>query len=72
MDDITATLKGAIHREGYNGRSFAKLLGMPYRTLSYRFKNPGTWRLCEWAAAQRSIEFNDSEILSIRRALKQL
>lgn len=69
---LTNTIKGAIKREGYSGLSFSKMIGLPYRTLVYRFKNPATWRFCEWGAVERCVTFNDSEREIIRKEIEKL
>lgn len=69
---ITKTLKGAIARAGYSGLSFAKLTGIPYQTLLYRYKHPATWRFCEWGSVERHLTLNDSEREIIRKELKKL
>jgi len=69
---ITATLKGAISREGISGTRLSKLTGIPYQTLIYRYKNPSTWRFCEWAAVTRHIKFNESELEAIRKEVEKL
>ena len=72
MNTLTATLKGAISRAGYSGTAFAKLTGIPYPTLVYRYKHPATWRFCEWGAVERHLTFNESERETIRKELKRL
>lgn len=69
---LTATLKGAIERNGLNGVELSKLTGIPYQTLIYRYKNPATWRFCEWGAVERHINFNESEEETIRKEMKKL
>lgn len=69
---LTATLKGAIEREGYSGKELSRMTGIPYQTLIYRYKNPATWRFCEWGAVERHINFNESEEETIRKEMKKL
>lgn len=72
MNTLTSTLKGAIARAGYSGIGFAELIGIPYATLNYRYKNPATWRFCEWGAVERHLTFNENERETIRKELKKL
>lgn len=69
---ITATLKGAIQRNGYSGVKLAKKVGLPYQTLIYRYKHPATWRFCEFGALLRNIEFTDDELKIIGKEVKEL
>lgn len=69
---ITSTLKGAISREGISGVKLSKLTGIPYQTLIYRYKYPATWRFCEWAAIARHVNFNESELETIRKEVNSL
>ena len=68
---ITAILKGAIKRSGYNGKSFSKVIGMKYPTLIYRYKHPSTWKFYEWGAVLRHLHFYDDELKEIRKEIQK-
>ena len=72
MNTLTATLKGAIKRSGYDGKSFAKIIGMKYPTLNYRYAHPQTWKFYEWAAVLRHLHFYDDELKDIRKEIEKL
>ena len=69
---LTATLKGAIKRNGYNSMEFSDMIGLPYATLNYRYKHPATWRFCEWGAVLRHLTLNESEEKTIRNEIRKL
>lgn len=69
---LTAAIKGAMGRQGISSTSLAKITGIPYQTLRYRFKNPASWRFCEWGAVLRHIDLNDSEEKDIKKELIKL
>lgn len=69
---LTSVIRSAIERNGYSSRELAAIAGLPYQTLFYRYKHPGTWRLCEWAAVLRHLDFNDSEWKIFRKEVRKL
>ena len=69
---LTATLKGAISRNGYSGVTLARRIGLPYQTLNYRYRNPETWKFCEWAAMLRNVDFTADELEMIRKEIIKL
>jgi hypothetical protein len=69
---LTATIKGAAERAGLSGLKLSAATGIPYQTLQYRYRNPGTWKFCEWAAVLRHIELNESEEKEIRKEMMKL
>ena len=69
---LTATIRGAIKRNGYTGMEFSNMIGLPYATLNYRYKHPATWRFCEWGAVLRHLTFNESEEKTIRKEMAKL
>lgn len=72
MNTITATIKGAMSRNGVTALRLAKLTGINYNTIQYRWKNPGSWKLVEWSALQRHLDFLPDEMELIRREVKKL
>lgn len=72
INEITATLKGAVERAGLNGKALANLTGIPYQTLRYRYKYPSTWRFCEWGAVMRHVTLNESEQEILRKEVEKL
>ena len=72
MNPITSTIKGAAVRDGYNGVSLSKAIGMPYQTLNYRYRHPETWKLYEIASLFRHVEFTESDMDIIRKEVRKL
>lgn len=69
---LTDTLKEATKRNGYSGVTLARRIGLPYQTLMYRYRNPETWKFCEWAAILRNIDFTNDELSIIGKEVKKL
>lgn len=67
---ITRIIKGAVARCEMSALDVAKETGIPYQTLMYRYKNPGTWRLYEWGSLMRHVSFEEDELNQIRKAAK--
>lgn len=65
----TNILRGAVKREGYTDTRFSKVTGIPMATLQYRYRNPGTWRVCEIGTILRLVDFNESELKGMKEAL---
>ena len=69
---LTSIIKGAASRHDISSKYLAKVTGIPYQTLRYRFKYPQSWRFCEWAAVLRHMDFNETEISEIGKEMKRL
>ena len=72
MNGITATIKGAMDRNGLDGLHLSKITGIRYSTLNYRWTHPGTWRLIEWSALLKTIDFLPDEMELIGKEVKKL
>ena len=72
MNTITATIKGAMRRNGFTALRLEKLTGINYNTIQYRWKNHGSWKLIEWSALQRHLDLLPDEMELIRREVKKL
>lgn len=72
MDKITSTIKGALQRNKINARLLSKITGIRYGTLQYRWRNPGTWKFCEWAAIQKNVDFLPDELTLIGKEVEKL
>ena len=59
---ITKIIQGAIRRAGMTMKEVSQAIGVPYNTMLYRFNDPGTWRLHEFGALQRHVEFMPEEL----------
>ena len=69
--EITDIIRGAIKRNGLTGIKLAEIIGMPYQTLLYRFRNPGTWKFYEWGSVLRHIRFLPDELQAIQEAIQK-
>lgn len=67
---LTNIIKGATQRAGLCGKELAEAIGMPYQTLLYRYRNPGSWRLYELGAALRCLRLYDEEVKEIWEEIK--
>lgn len=70
--NITAVIRGAAHRNGMPFTDLSRRSGIPYQTLMYRLKNPGTWKFMEWAVMLREINFLPDELEIIRKEIEKL
>ena len=68
---ISNTIRGAIKRAGHTDMSFSRETGIPYQTLQTRFRDPGSWRLCEWGSMLRHISFTEEDLQIIRKEVNQ-
>ena len=68
---ITNIIRGALARNDMTAKDLAKQTGIPYQTLRYRYRNPSTWRFCEWGAVLRHVEFTEAELNEIRREVQK-
>ena len=68
---LTSIIKGAAARSALSSQALARETGIPYQTLRYRYKNPSTWRFCEWGAVLRHVEFTEAELQQIREEVKK-
>lgn len=67
---LTSIIKGAAARAALSSQALARETGIPYQTLRYRYRNPSTWRFCEWGAVLRHVEFTEAEITEIWKEVK--
>ena len=72
MNEITTTIKGAMERNKITGRLLSRRTGIRYGTIQYRWRNPGTWKLCEMSALLKNIEFLPDEIEILRKEVRKL
>ena len=68
---ITRIIKAAVARCEMSAADVSKETGIPYQTLMYRYRNPGTWRLCEWGSLMRHIDFEETELKQIWKEVQR-
>lgn len=72
LDDEDRTVNELVYLkkdDAFTDTRFSKVTGIPMATLQYRYRNPGTWRVCEIGTILRLVDFNESELKGMKEAL---